>query len=135
MAARRPCMRGTIALMPRTSRIRRLTVVSLLLATSSVVALPSAQAASYKSCDRISNPYAGSRYEGVDLRNVRALKVSCRTSRRVVRGAHRKALGLTPPPSGIRSFRWRRWSVTGNIRGSTDRYVAKSGGRRVRWVF
>ena len=110
-------------------------VVPALVAVFPVPAAPSAEAAPDRSCKRISNPYAGSRYEGVDLRRVRALKVSCPTARRVVRGAHRKALGITPPPSGIRSFTWRRWSVTGNLRGNTDRYVAKSGGRHVRWVF
>ena len=116
-------------------RSMALGVVPALVAVFPVLAAPSAEAASCHSCKRISNPYAGTRYESVDLRRVRALKVSCPTARRVVRGAHYKALGITPPPSGIRSFRWRRWSVTGDLRGNTDRYVAKSRGRRVRWVF
>ncbi len=95
-----------------------------------------ADAAAFRSCGSISNPYAGSRYEGVDIRRVRALNVSCRTARRVARRAHAKALGLTPPSSGIRSFTWRRWNVTGDLRGEVDRYVAKHLGRkRVRWTF
>jgi hypothetical protein len=53
----------------------------------------------------------------------------------VARRAHRKALGITPPPSGIRHFTWNGWSVTGDIRGETDRYVAKRGAKRVRWLF
>jgi len=48
---------------------------------------------------------------------------------------HRKALGLTPPPSGVRHFEWHGWRVTGDIRGSTDRYVAKRDGKRVSWLF
>ena len=53
----------------------------------------------------------------------------------MARGAHYKALGLTPPPSGIRRFNWRGWRVTGNLRGDTDHYLATRAGRRIRWVF
>ena len=95
-----------------------------------------ADAATFRACGSISNPYAGSRYEGADIRRVRALNVSCPTARRVARRAHAKALGIPPPASGIRSFRWRRWRVTGNLRGDVDRYLARrSGRRRVRWIF
>ncbi len=97
---------------------------------------PVAEAASYRACEPVRNPYAGTRYEGVDLSRVRALNVSCRGARRVARGAHRKALGLTPPPSGIRSFMWQGWRVTGNLRGNEDSYIAKRRGlKRVRWRF
>lgn len=83
------------------------------------------------SCQPVVNPY-----EGVDLSHVLARNVSCQTARRVARGAHLKAIGLTPPPSGIRHFTWHGWRVTGNIRGSVDRYLAtQPGGRRVRWRF
>jgi hypothetical protein len=94
-----------------------------------------AQAATTKSCAPVKNPYAGTRYEGEDLRRIRATAVSCHGARRVARGAHRKALGLPPAPSGIRRFTWRRWRVAGDTRGATDRYVARRGGRRVSWVF
>lgn len=94
-----------------------------------------AQTAAAKACGRIVNPYEGTRYEGVDLRRIRAVGVSCRGARRVARRAHRKALGITPPPSGIRRFTWNGWSVTGDLRGSTDRYLATRGAKRVRWLF
>ena len=81
------------------------------------------------------NPYAGTRYEGVDLTQIRAVRVSCSTAREVARGAHRRALGLTPPPSGIRRFKWGGWRATGNLRGDSDRYLATKGSRRVRWRF
>ena len=99
------------------------------------VGAPSAEAASTRSCGRVVNPYPNTRYEGEDLRRIRATGVPCRTARRVARGAHRKALGLTPPPSGVRRFTWRGWRVTGDLRGPSDRYVAKRGRERVRWVF
>jgi len=53
----------------------------------------------------------------------------------VARGAHYKALGITPPPSGVRRFTWHGWQVTGNLRGDSDRYLATRGARRVRWLF
>lgn len=121
--------------MLRSSRTTMSIVVPALLAGLLLSAAPSAEAASYRSCERVDNPYPGSRYEGIDLRRIRVLNASCPTARRVARRAHRKALGLTPPPSGIRAFRWRQWSVTGDLRGDSDRYVAKSGDRRVRWIF
>ena len=116
---------------------RRGVVACVALCALLVAAGPApAEAAPFRACGSISNPYAGSRYEGTDIRRVRALNVSCRTARRVARRAHAKALGIPPPASGIRSFRWRRWRVTGNLRGDVDRYAARrSGRRRVRWIF
>jgi hypothetical protein len=99
------------------------------------IGAPSAEAAQTRSCGRIANPYPDTRYEGVDLRAIRATGVSCRGARRVARRAHRKALGITPPPTGVRRFTWRGWRVTGDLRGSSDRYVAERGDRRVRWRF
>ena len=96
---------------------------------------PDARAASSTPCGSVTNPYPGTRYEGVDLRRIRAVRVSCGTARGVARGAHRKALGLTPTQSGVRRFNWRGWRVTGDLRGPDDRYVATRGGRRVRWIF
>lgn len=81
------------------------------------------------------NPYPGTRFEGADLSRIRATGVSCRTARRVARRAHHKALGITPPPSGVRHFTWRSWQVTGDLRGDSDRYVASRGAKRVRWRF
>ena len=89
-----------------------------------------------KSCKPVVNPYEGTRYQGENLSRIRARKVSCRTARRVARRAHFKALGMTPPPSGIRHFTWRRWSITGNLRGDHDRYVGTArGGKKVTWRF
>ena len=96
---------------------------------------PSAEAGVVRSCSPVLNPYPGTRFEGSDLRRIRAIGVSCRGARRVARGAHRRALSLTPPPSGVRRFSWYGWRVTGDLRGSSDRYVARRGSRRVRWVF
>ena len=94
-----------------------------------------ASAASYHPCKPVKDPYAGTRYEGVDLTRIRALRVGCATARRVARRAHAKALGITPPVSGIRRFTWHSWTVTGNLRGAHDRYVAARGSKRVRWRF
>jgi hypothetical protein len=96
---------------------------------------PTAESASARSCARVVNPYPNSRYEGVDLRRIRATGVSCRRARQVARGAHRKALGITPPPGGVRRFSWQGWRVTGDLRGPSDSYVAKRDGKRVRWAF
>jgi len=95
------------------------------------IAPQGATGAAPRSCGRVVDPYPDSRYEGVDLRRIRATGVSCDRARQVARGAHRKALGLTPPPSGVRQFGWHGWQVTGDIRGSSDRYVAKRNGKRV----
>ncbi len=100
-----------------------------------VLAVPSAQGAAARACKPVVNPYEGTRYEGSDLTRIRASGVSCRGARRVARGAHLKALGLTPPPSGVRRFTWRGWRVKGDLRGSSDSYIAVRGGKRVRWRF
>jgi hypothetical protein len=96
---------------------------------------PSAEAAQSRTCRPVVDPYPNTRFEGADLRRIIATGVSCRTARRVARRAHRKALGLPPPRRGVRRFRWRSWRVTGDLRPSIDRYVARRDGDRVRWVF
>ena len=96
---------------------------------------PAAEAATGKPCKRIVNPYDGTRYEGTDIRRIRAVRVTCRRARRVARRAHRKALGLPAPADGVRRYRWNGWRVTGDLRGKVDRYVARRGTKRVRWVF
>lgn len=105
------------------------------LAVPGAAVMPSAEARSTRSCSPVMNPYAGTRYEGVDLRRVRATGLSCRSARRVASRAHRKALGLTPPASGVRRFTWNGWRVTGDLRGASDRYVATRHGKRVSWRF
>ena len=112
---------------------------ALVLATALAAALALAPAsdagAVTRSCAPVANPYPGTRYEGVDLTRIRASGISCRSARRVARGAHRKALSLTPTPSGIRNFTWRGWRVRADLRGADDRYVARRRGRRVSWRF
>ena len=107
----------------------------VLLGTLAGTVTSTAAGATTRSCSAVVNPYPGTRYEGADLRRIRAAGVSCTTARRVARGAHRRALGLTPPTSGVRRFTWGGWQVTGDIRGAQDRYVAKRGAKRVRWIF
>ena len=55
-----------------------------------------APAATTRSCGSVRDPYPGTRYAGVDLSHITATGVSCRAARSVARGAHRKALGITP---------------------------------------
>ncbi|HEX2413869.1 MAG TPA: hypothetical protein VHJ37_01510 [Thermoleophilaceae bacterium] len=113
---------------------RWLLPIAAVLLSSLALGVPTADAAA-RSCKPVVNPYPNTRYDGVDLSRIRATGVSCRVARRVARRAHHKALGLTPPPSGIKRFNWRGWRVTGNLRASSDRYVAARGAKRVRWRF
>ena len=112
----------------------RLVLVGALCALAGI-APQAATGAATRSCGHVVDPYSGTRYDGVDLRRIRATGVSCDRARRVARGAHRKALRRTPPPSGVRHFKWHGWQVTGDIRKPTDRYVAKRDGKRVSWLF
>jgi len=52
----------------------------------------------------------------------------------VARGARRKALGIRPV-APIRRLTWRGWRVSGDLRPASDVYVARRGGRRVKWRF
>jgi hypothetical protein len=125
--------RGPDAGIDRAMRTRL--VLALCLSVAGGALVPATQAAVTRSCGSVKDPYPGTRYAGVDLTRITAKGVSCATAKRVARGAHRKALGLTPPPSGIRSFSWDGWKVSGDLRGSHDTYAASKGSRRVRWRF
>lgn len=114
---------------------RRALALAAALSVLGVVGAPSAIAATTRSCRAVVNPYAGTRYEGSDLRRIRATGVSCATARRVARAAHRKALGQPLPSDGVRRLTWNGWRVSGDLRGSSDSYVATRGSARVRWVF
>jgi hypothetical protein len=107
---------------------------SILIAGAFGALLCAAPGATAKACKPVVNPYPGTRYDGVNLRRIRAIGVSCATARRVARGAHRKALGI-PPVAPIRRFTWHRWRVSGDLRPASDVYVARRGGRRVKWRF
>ena len=113
----------------------RLALVVLGLSLAGAAVAPGTQAAATRSCGSVKDPYPGTRYAGVDLTRITAKGVSCATAKRVAKGAHKKALGLTPSPSGIRSFTWDGWKVSGDLRGSHDTYAAAKGSRRVQWRF
>ena len=112
--------------------MRRAPAIAVSLVLAVVLGPPSAEA---RSCKPVENPYPNSRYADVDLTGIRTARVSCRSARRVAKGAHFKALGLTPPPSGVRRFTWKGWRVIGDLRGDSDRYLATKGRKRVRWRF
>ena len=112
----------------------RAPLAAALAATALLAAAPGEAAA--RSCRPILDVafLDGTRYEGSDIFRISA-NVSCRTARRVARGATRKALRLTPPPSGIKRFRYRSWSVIDDLRGATDRFSAHLDDATVRWRF
>ena len=113
----------------------RLVLLLVCLSAALAAVVPATQAATTRSCGSVKDPYPGTRYAGVDLSHITAKGVSCTTAKRVARGAHKKALGLTPPPSGVRTLTWDGWRVSGDLRGSHDSYVATEGALRVRWRF
>lgn len=100
-----------------------------------VLALFLVAPAAASACASVKNPYAGTRYEGVDLSHITKSGTSCATARKVAKGAHRKGLGLVPPANGIRTYTWKGWSVKGDLRPASDKYVARKGGKVVRWRF
>jgi hypothetical protein len=100
-----------------------------------IAGLTPGDAAAAKHCRSVHNPYPDTRYEGIDLTHIRAEGVPCSRARDVARGAHKKALGMTPPPSGIRNYRWHGWTVRGDLRPSHDRYRATRRDNRVQWRF
>jgi hypothetical protein len=116
------------------SRRTRATLLAAAVSLLAAVAPASAGAATTRSCSPVVNPYAGTRYDGVDLTHIRATGVSCATARKVARRAHRRALGL-PLTGPVKRFSWNGWRVTGDLRGAHDRYVARKGTHRVRWRF
>jgi hypothetical protein len=110
-------------------------LVATIVCLAALAAAAVAPAATTRSCGAVRDPYPGTRYAGVDLSRITATGVSCRAARSVVRGAHRRALGITPAVSGIRTFTWNGWTVRGDLRAASDRYVATRGSTRVRWRF
>jgi hypothetical protein len=109
-----------------------LALATTLCAVTAFGAAPTAQGAS---CRDVLNPYPGTRFEGIDLTDIRAKGVNCPKARRVAERAHKAGLAITPPPSGIRTYEWNGWSVTGNLRPDHDRYRAARRGNVVRWRF
>jgi hypothetical protein len=113
----------------------RLLAAAALAGLCVVAAVPSTSSASAQSCSRVVNPYPGTRFEGINLSHIRAEGIGCPKARKVAKGAHRKALGITSPPDGIRRFQWNGWTVVGDLRPASDKYEATRGGKRVRWRF
>jgi hypothetical protein len=114
--------------------MRRTLSLPIIALVALAVGAANAAGAQYKSCQPFRNPFAGTRYAGVDLTHITALHVSCSSARRVARGAERRALGITPT-GPIRTFTWHGWRVRGDLRPVHDHYVARKGGRRVSWRF
>lgn len=113
----------------------RLIAIAIVLAVALALAAIAPRTASARACAPVINPYPGTRHEGVNLSKIRASGLPCAKARKVAKGAHFKALGITPPPSGIRVFGWRGWTVVGNLRPASDKYTATRGGDRVNWRF
>src|SRR4051812_24726688 len=112
---------------------------TLALAFAAVALLAIAAApAGAASCASIRNvsQLDGTRFAGSDIFRIRAQGVSCTTARRIARGATLRALGITPPLSGIKRFRYQSYSVSDDLRGNDDRYTARgSGSKRITWLF
>ena len=113
---------------------RRAVLAAVACAAALGGASPAPADAALRACKPVRDPYPGTRYDGVDLTRIRTSAGSCATARRVARGAHRKALRITPTGT-YRRFTWNGWRVTGDLRGDHDRYVARKDGRQVRWRF
>jgi hypothetical protein len=113
--------------------------LALAFLTAALLAVAAAPAdAAFKSCRSIRNvsQLDGTRFAGSDIFRIRAQGVSCTTARRIARGATIRALGITPPVSGIKRFRYRSYAISDNLRGNDDRYSATgSGSKRITWLF
>jgi hypothetical protein len=112
----------------------RLSVLAAVLALAA--AAPAPALATFHGCKPVRDPYPGSRYAHVDLTRIKAsAAVSCTTARRVARGAHRKALKMGTGGGSHRFLMWHGWTVTGDLEGDHDKYVARKDDRQVRWRF
>ena len=92
-------------------------------------------ARSNSGCRPVKNPYAGTRYDGIDLTHIHARGVNCPKARRVATRAHRVGLGMAPPADGRRHYSWNGWEVVGNLIPNSDRYHATRHDKKVRWRF
>lgn len=107
----------------------------LVLVVSVLAAVLPASAAASATCRPIKDPYEGTRFEGVDLTDIRAAHVSCKRARYVVKKAHLEALASFPDSNGIVRVTWRDWAVRGDLKPSKDRYLARHNGAEIRWRF
>ena len=116
--------------------MRPLAVAFLAAALLATAAAPAD--AGFTSCAPITNvsQLSGTRFASSDIFRIRTQGVSCTTARGVARGATLRALGITPPVSGIKRFRYQSWAISDNLRGDDDRYTATgSGAKRISWLF
>jgi hypothetical protein len=117
----------------------RTLAVAVAVAFAALLAIAAAPAdAAFKTCPSIPNvsQLNGTRFAGSDIFRIRAQGVSCTTARSVARNATIRALGITPPVTGIKRFRYQSWSVSDDLRGNDDRYSARaSGTKRITWLF
>jgi hypothetical protein len=116
--------------------MRTLALAFLAAALLAIAAAPAG--AAFKSCRSIPNvsQLNGTRFAGADIFRIRAQGVSCATARSVARNATIRALGITPPVTGIKKFRYQSWSVSDDLRGNDDRYSASgTGTKRITWLF
>jgi len=112
---------------------RRLAIAGLATACgAAALGAPATHAAAR--CRPVEGAFAGTRYADVALTGIVASGIPCVRARRVAVGAQRAALGRAPGGPVLR-FRWRGWTVTGDLRGARDRYRAARPGRSVRWRF
>jgi len=112
--------------------------LALAFLTAALLAVAAPADAAFKSCPSIRNvsQLGGTRFAGSDIFRIRAQGVSCTMARRITRGATIRALGITPPLSGIKRFRYQSYAISDNLRGNDDRYSATgSGSKRITWLF
>jgi hypothetical protein len=111
----------------------RMLTVGLIAGVVAAAALATPAAA--RACNPVRNILDETRYEGSDLYDIRVTgKASCRDARRLARRATYKAVGM--PLSGpIKRFRVGGWRVWDDLRGSADRFFARTERSRVHWTF
>lgn len=114
--------------------VKKLTALAVAAVFVAAAATPAPAHAKF--CRPVLNMFEGSRLEGSDAYRVRATGVSCGTARRVARQGTRRAVAATPNVNGFVRVRYRWWRVLDDLRGSTDRFKARSSGsKRITWLF
>ena len=114
----------------------RLSLLAAVLVLAAAAPAPAPALAKFHGCKPVRDPYPNTRYAQVDLTRIRAsAAVSCTTARRVTRGAHRKALKMGTAGGSHRFLMWHGWTVTGDLEGDHDKYVARKDDRQIRWRF
>jgi hypothetical protein len=113
-----------------TSAVRRTAVIASLVVGLSAVGASNAAAAS---CGSLKDPFAGTRFSGETVSSVHASGVSCTTARSLAKKAMYRSLVMGKPGSGRVRLTIDGYRVRGDLRGSTDRFTAENGRRKVTW--